>query len=331
MGEILVSVRDLAVHFPLRGGGTVRAVDGVSLDIPQRQTLGLVGESGCGKTTLGRAILHLERSTAGQVLYRNQPLNGNMRQFRRHMQMIFQDPYASLNPRMRVSSIIAEPIHTLGLARGGSVRPRVDQLMSMVGLNPRFATRYPHEFSGGQRQRIGIARALAAEPDFVIADEPISALDLSIQAQVLNLLERLQRDLNLTLLFISHDLRAVRHISDQICVMYLGKIVEFAPAADLYSAPLMPYTRALISAVPVIGAQRSRSRIVLTGDVPSPADPPSGCRFRTRCPYAIEECARTIPLLRQIRVGHWAACIRIGQEEADIDAVVQKNIQIQQR
>jgi oligopeptide transport system ATP-binding protein len=330
VAETLVSVRDLVVHFPLRGGGTVRAVDGVSLDIPQRETLGLVGESGCGKTTLGRAILHLEKSTAGQVLYRNQPLNGNMRQFRRHMQIIFQDPYASLNPRMRVASIIAEPIHSLELARKGNVKPRVEQLISMVGLNPRFGTRYPHEFSGGQRQRIGIARALAAEPDFVIADEPISALDVSIQAQILNLLERLRRELNLTLLFISHDLRAVRHISDRICVMYLGKIVEFAPAADLYSAPLMPYTRALISAVPVIGARRSRSRIVLTGDVPSPADPPSGCRFRTRCSYAIEECARTIPLLREIRSGHWAACIRIGHDEPDIDAAVQKNIRVQQ-
>jgi oligopeptide transport system ATP-binding protein len=330
VAETLLSVRDLAVHFPLRGGRTVHAVDGVSFDIPQGETLGLVGESGCGKTTLGRAILHLERSTSGQVLYRNQALNGNMRDFRRHMQMIFQDPYASLNPRMRVGSIIAEPIHSLGLARNGNVRPRVEQLMNMVGLNPGFSTRYPHEFSGGQRQRIGIARALAAEPDFVIADEPISALDVSIQAQILNLLDRLQRELNLTLLFISHDLRAVRHISDRICVMYLGKIVELAPAAELYSAPLMPYTRALISAVPVIGAPRSRSRIVLTGDVPSPADPPSGCRFRTRCPYAIEECAQRIPLLREIRPAHWAACIRIGLDEPDIEAAAQRNILTQQ-
>src|ERR1051326_6993548 len=209
---------------------------------------------------------------------------------------------------MRVSSIIAEPIHSLGLARRGSVRPRVDQLMSMVGLNPRFATRYPHEFSGGQRQRIGIARALAAEPDFVIADEPISALDVSIQAQILNLLERLQRELKLTLLFISHDLRAVQHVSDRICVMYLGRIVELAPAAALYAEPLMPYTKALISAVPVIGPQRAPRRIVLTGDVPSPIAPPSGCRFRTRCPYATELCAAQTPLLREITPGHLVAC-----------------------
>jgi len=253
-----------------------------------------------------------------------------MRQFRRHMQMIFQDPYASLNPRMRVGSIIAEPIHSLGLAHNGNVGPRVEQLMTIVGLNPRFAARYPHEFSGGQWQRIGIARALAAAPDFVIADEPISALDVSIQAQILNLLERLQRQFNLTVLFISHDLRAVRHVSDRICVMYLGKIVEIAPAAELYSGPLMPYTRALISAVPVIGSARSRSRIVLTGDVPSPADPPSGCRFRTRCPYVIEECTQTVPLLREIRPGHWAACIRIGHAEPDIYAAVQRNIRTQQ-
>jgi oligopeptide transport system ATP-binding protein len=251
-----------------------------------------------------------------------------MRAFRRHMQMIFQDPYASLNPRMRAGSIIAEPIRALGLARNGNLR--VQQLMDLVGLNPGFATRYPHEFSGGQRQRIGIARALAAEPDFLIADEPISALDVSIQAQILNLLEGLQHKLNLTLLFISHDLRAVQHISHRICVMYLGQIVELAPATELYARPLMPYTIALISAVPVIGSGRPRSRIVLTGDVPSPVDPPSGCRFRTRCPYAISECSQIKPGLREITPGHWAACIRIGSEEPDIEAVVQKNIQVQQ-
>ena len=236
MTQPLLSVRNLAVHFPLRGHRTVHAVDGVSFEIPEGETLGLVGESGCGKTTLGRAILRLEKPTSGEVLYRNQPLTDDMRAFRRHMQMIFQDPYASLNPRMRVGSIIAEPIRALGLARNGNASLRVQQLMDLVGLNPRFTTRYPHEFSGGQRQRIGIARALAAEPDFVIADEPISALDVSIQAQILNFSKRLQHELKLTLLFISHDLRAVQHISDRICVMYLGKIVELAPAAELYAA-----------------------------------------------------------------------------------------------
>jgi oligopeptide/dipeptide ABC transporter ATP-binding protein len=326
----LLSVRNLAVHFPLRGHSTLRAVDGVSFDIAEGETLGLVGESGCGKTTLGRAILRLQTPTSGEVWYRNQLLTDDMRLFRRRMQMIFQDPYACLNPRMRVGSIIAEPICALGLARNGNVRPRVDELMHLVGLHPRFAARYPHEFSGGQRQRIGIARALAAEPDFMIADEPVSALDVSIQAQILNLLKRLKRELNLTLLFISHDLRAVQHISDRICVMYLGKIVELAPAAELYAQPLMPYTKALISAVPLVALQRSRRRIVLTGDVPSPVDPPSGCRFRTRCPYAIEECSKVMPVLREIRPKHWAACIRIGPDEPDIDAAVQKGMRIQQ-
>ena len=324
MTQPLLSVRNLAVHFPLRGHRTVHAVDGVSFDIQEGETLGLVGESGCGKTTLGRAILRLERPTAGEVLYRNRSLTDDMRDFRRHMQMIFQDPYASLNPRMRVGSIVAEPIRALGLARNGNASQRVQQLMDLVGLNPRFVTRYPHEFSGGQRQRIGIARALAAEPDFVIADEPISALDVSIQAQILNLLERLQRELNLTLLFVSHDLRAVQHVSDRICVMYLGEIVELAPATELYSRPLMPYTKALISAVPMIGSARSRSCTILAGDVPSPADPPSGCRFRTRCPYAISECVQIKPVLREVTPGHWAACIRIGPEEPDIEAVVKK-------
>jgi oligopeptide transport system ATP-binding protein len=330
MTEPLLSVRNLAVHFPLRGHRTVHAVDGVSFDIPPGETLGLVGESGCGKTTLGRAILRLEKPTSGEILYRNQPLTGDMRAFRRHMQMIFQDPYASLNPRMRVGSIITEPIRALGLAHNGRTNLRVQQLMDLVGLNPRFATRYPHEFSGGQRQRIGIARALAAEPDFVIADEPISALDVSIQAQILNLLERLQKELSLTLLFISHDLRAVQHISDRICVMYLGEIVELAPAAELYARPLMPYSKALISAVPVIGSARARSRMVLSGDVPSPVDPPSGCRFRTRCPYAISECSQIKPLLREITPGHWAACIRIGPEEPDIEAISRRNLGVLQ-
>ena len=330
MPEPLLSVRSLAVHFPVQGNRSMRAVDDVSFDIAEGETLGLVGESGCGKTTLARAILRLETPTSGEVRYRDQPLMGDMRPFRRRMQMIFQDPYASLNPRMRVGSIIAEPIRALGLAGDGDNSRRVEELMGLVGLLPRFAARYPHEFSGGQRQRIGIARALAAEPDFVIADEPISALDVSIQAQILNLLERLQRELKLTLLFISHDLRAVQHVSDRICVMYLGRLVELAPAAAMYAAPLMPYTKALISAVPVIGPQRVPRRIVLTGDVPSPVDPPSGCRFRTRCPYAIEECSTIVPALKEKRPGHWAACIRIGPDEPDIDAAVRKGIRIQQ-
>jgi oligopeptide transport system ATP-binding protein len=330
MENNLLSVRDLKVHFPVPGGGTVHAVDGVSFDIAGGETLGLVGESGCGKTTLGRAILRLQKPTSGQVFYKDRPLSDDMRPFRRHMQMIFQDPYASLNPRMTVSSIIGEPIRALGLGHNGRPLDRVRQLMELVGLNPRFARRYPHEFSGGQRQRIGIARALAAEPNFVIADEPISALDVSIQAQILNLLENLQDRLKLALLFISHDLRAVQHISDRICVMYLGEIVELAPARQLYTDPLMPYTKALIAAVPVVSSARSRTRIVLGGDIPSAVDPPSGCRFRTRCPYAISECGQIKPVLRDIKPGHEAACIRIGPEEPNIEAVVRKNIRVQQ-
>jgi oligopeptide transport system ATP-binding protein len=325
----LLSVRDLKVHFPVRGRGTVRAVDGVSFDIAEAETLGLVGESGCGKTTLGRAILWLQAPTSGQILYKNRQLSDDMRPFRRHMQMIFQDPYASLNPRMTVASIIGEPIRALTL-HTGDMQDRVGHLMELVGLNPRFGRRYPHEFSGGQRQRIGIARALAAEPDLVIADEPISALDVSIQAQILNLLESLQERLKLTLLFISHDLRAVQHISDRICVMYLGEIVEVAPARQLYVDPLMPYTKALILAVPLVSSARSHSRMVVSGDIPSAMNPPSGCRFRTRCPYAISECAEVKPVLREIKAGHKAACIRIGPQEPDIDIVVQRSIRVQQ-
>jgi len=320
MPETLLSVRDLKVHFPSKGA-TVRAVDGVSFDIAESETLGLLGESGCGKTTLGRAILHLQRATSGDVLYRGRAMAEDLRPFRRHIQMIFQDPYASLDPRMTVESIIAEPIRALGLARNGGARPRVERMMYLVGLSKRFASRYPHEFSGGQRQRIGIARALAAEPDLVVADEPISALDVSIQAQILNLLERLRDELRLSYLFISHDLRAVGRIADRIAVMYLGEIVELAPAARLYEHPLMPYTKALTSALPVIGAAAGRKRIVLTGDVPSPLKPPSGCRFRTRCPYAVAECAEYRPILREIEPDHWAACIRISPEKPEIEAV----------
>jgi len=317
MPETLLSVRNLRVHFPSKGA-VVRAVDGVSFDIASGETLGLLGESGCGKTTLGRTILRLQRATSGEVLYRGRAIGEDARPFRRHIQMIFQDPYASLDPRMTVESIIAEPIRALGLAHNGGVTPRVERMMDLVGLSRRFASRYPHEFSGGQRQRIGIARALAAEPDFIVADEPISALDVSIQAQILNLLERLRDELKLSYLFISHDLRAVGRIADRIAVMYLGRMVELAPARKLYSRPLMPYTKALVSSLPVIGPAPVRERVVLTGDVPSPLKPPSGCRFRTRCPYAIPECAESTPELQEIEQDHWAACSRIGPEHPEI-------------
>jgi len=339
----LVSTRDLQVHFKVSGGWlrslasrgladvrstpVVRSVDGVSLDIHEGETLGLVGESGCGKTTLGRALLRLVEPTAGRVLFRGADITalppGELRLKRRHMQMIFQDPYASLDPRMTVGQIIGEPLATFRLARGAERQRRVRELMAVVGLNERFINRYPHEFSGGQQQRVGIARALAVDPDFIVADEPISALDVSIQAQIINLIERLQRERNLTYLFISHDLRAIRHTSTRVAVMYLGRIVELGDARDVYDAPLMPYTRALISAVPVPDpvAERSRKRVVLQGDVPSPINPPSGCRFRTRCPYAIRACGDVEPPLVEIRPQHFAACIRITPERPDIDRV----------
>jgi len=323
MPETLLSVRDLKVHFPSKGA-VVRAVDGVSFDIAVGETLGLLGESGCGKTTLGRSILRLQRATSGEVLYRGRAIGEDPRPFRRHIQMIFQDPYASLDPRMTVESIIAEPIRALGLAHNGGAAPRVERMMDLVGLSKRFASRYPHEFSGGQRQRIGIARALAAEPDVIVADEPISALDVSIQAQILNLLERLRDELKLSYLFISHDLRAVGRIADRIAVMYLGKIVELAPARKLYARPLMPYTKALISSLPVVGQAPVRERVVLTGDVPSPLKPPSGCYFRTRCPYAIRECAESTPELQEVEQDHWAACSRIGREHPDIGDQVRR-------
>jgi oligopeptide transport system ATP-binding protein len=329
MRNTVLSVRGLNVHFPLPPRGTVHAVDGVSFDIAQGETLGLVGESGCGKTTLGRTILGLQKATSGQVLYRDRPLTRDMRPFRRHMQMIFQDPYASLNPRMSVRTILAEPIHTLHIDGTRDVRARVQELLSLVGLNSQFAYRYPHEFSGGQRQRIGIARALAADPDFVVADEPVSALDVSIQAQILNLLKRLQDQLGLTYLFISHDLRAVQHISDRIAVMYLGEIVEIAPATELYDHPLMPYTKALISAVPLIRRAGARPKMLAKGDIPSPLNPPSGCRFHTRCPYAIPECSWNKPALQEIKAGHWAACIRISPAKPDIEAVADGHLPLQ--
>jgi len=305
----------------------VKAVDGVTLDILPGETLGLVGESGCGKSSLGRAILRLAEPTSGQVFYHDRDLaqlsNKEMREHRRQLQIVFQDPYASLNPRMTVGQIVREPLDTFRLARGREADERVQELLETVGLSKRFIKRYPHEFSGGQRQRIGIARALAVDPDFIVADEPISALDVSIQAQIMNLMERLQREKNLTYLFISHDLRAIRHVSDRIAVMYLGKLVEVAAAKTIYADPLMPYTRALISAVPVPDpkVESVRQRIVLEGDVPSPINPPPGCRFHTRCPYMIEACKEVVPPLVEIKPAHFAACIRISPEQPDIDKV----------
>jgi len=323
----LISIRDLKVHFKLDHDRVVKAVDGVTLDIHPNETLGLVGESGCGKSTLGRAVLRLTEPTSGQVLYRNTDLaqlsNRQLREHRRHLQIIFQDPYASLNPRMTVGQIVGEPLETFRLARGREAEERVQELMETVGLNKRFIKRYPHEFSGGQRQRIGIARALAVDPDFIVADEPISALDVSIQAQIMNLLEKLRREKNLTYLFISHDLRAIRHVSDRVAVMYLGKLVELADAKTIYVEPLMPYTKALISAVPVPDPQieATRQRIMLEGDVPSPINPPSGCPFHTRCPYAIEVCKEVVPQLVEIKPAHYAACIRISPQQPHIEEV----------
>ena len=327
--ENLISLENLKVHFKLGGGifsekKTVKAVDGVSLDIRKGETLGLVGESGCGKSTLGKAILRLNEPTGGRVLYNGKDLaslpQGAMRNERRHLQMIFQDPYASLNPRMTVGDIIGEPIRTFKLRKGGSIDAQVQDLMETVGLSRRFTKRYPHEFSGGQRQRIGIARALAVDPEFIVADEPISALDVSIQAQIMNLMEKLQAEKNLTYLFISHDLRAVRHLSDRVAVMYLGVIVELAGGKEIYADPLMPYTIALISAVPVPDPEieAKRERIILKGDVPSPINPPKGCRFHTRCPYAIAECSQIVPALVEIQPQHKAACIRISPEHPHI-------------
>jgi oligopeptide transport system ATP-binding protein len=328
-GEPLLALRNLKVHFNLSGRGkrVVKAVDGVTIDIYPGETLGLVGESGCGKSTLGRAILRLTEPTSGQVFYRNHDLahlsKKAMREHRRHLQIIFQDPYASLNPRMTVGQIVGEPLETFKLARGREAEQRVQELLETVGLSKRFIKRYPHEFSGGQRQRIGIARALAVDPDFIVADEPISALDVSIQAQIMNLLEKLQREKNLTYLFISHDLRAIRNVSDRVAVMYLGKLVEIADAKTIYVDPLMPYTKALISAVPVPDpkVEAVRQRIVLEGDVPSPINPPQGCRFHTRCPYMIQACKEVVPPLVEIRPNHFAACIRISPEQPDIEKV----------
>jgi oligopeptide transport system ATP-binding protein len=317
----LLDVRNLVMHFPLTQGiifqrkvGAVQAVDGVSFQVKRGETLGLVGESGCGKSTTGRAILQLYKPTSGEVIFDGTDLtklDGNaMRKQRRHLQMVFQDPYASLNPRMTVGNIVSEPMQIHNLVPKNERTERVQELLQTVGLNPYFANRYPHEFSGGQRQRIGIARALAANPDFIVCDEPVSALDVSIQAQVVNLLEDLQDKLGLTYLFIAHDLSVVRHISDRVAVMYLGKIVELADRNALYDDPLHPYTKALLSAVPIPDPviEKRRERIILTGDVPSPINPPSGCHFHTRCPYVMDVCKQVDPVLADQGDGHFVAC-----------------------
>jgi oligopeptide transport system ATP-binding protein len=317
----LLDVRNLIMHFPLTQGiiiqrkvGAVQAVDGVSFTVKKGETLGLVGESGCGKSTTGRAILQLYKPTAGEVVFDGKDLtkldSGDMRKMRRHLQMIFQDPYASLNPRMTVGNIVSEPMQIHNLVPKAERTKRVQELLQTVGLNPYFANRYPHEFSGGQRQRIGIARALAANPDFIVCDEPVSALDVSIQAQIVNLLEDLQDQFKLTYLFIAHDLSVVRHISDRVAVMYLGKIVEMADRNELYENPMHPYTKALLSAVPIPDPviERRRERIILTGDVPSPINPPTGCHFHTRCPYVMDICKQVDPPYTAKGPDHLVAC-----------------------
>lgn len=318
--DVILHVEDLVMHFPIKRGvvqrtvGYVHAVDGVTFDVYRGETLGLVGESGCGKTTTGRTILQLYKATGGKVVFEGKDLlklkSEEMRQARRQIQMIFQDPYASLNPRMTVEEIVGEPLMVHNIARGKEIRNRVKELLELVGLNPAYVDRYPHEFSGGQRQRIGVARSLALQPDLIVCDEPISALDVSIQAQVVNLLEDLQKEIGLTYLFIAHDLSMVRHISNRVIVMYLGVFVELADRTTLYENPLHPYSIALLSAVPIPDpkVEEKRKRIILEGDVPSPINPPSGCRFRTRCPLAQAICAEERPEWKEVEPDHFVAC-----------------------
>ena len=314
----LLQVENLTKHFPIRRGllsrtvGHVRAVDGVTFDVAKGEVLGLVGESGCGKTTTGRCILRLIEPTSGKVIFDGRDVTAmprkELRAIRREMQIVFQDPYSSLNPRLTIGSMLGEALTIHRLAKGAAARERIAELLTQVGLAPDHARRYPHEFSGGQRQRIGVARALAVGPRLIVADEPVSALDVSIQAQIINLLRDLQRKLGLTYLFVAHDLAVVEHLSDRVAVMYLGRIVELAGREALYRSPRHPYTAALLSAIPVPDPSRRRRRIVLKGDVPSPANPPPGCPFHPRCFMAREVCAREVPLLREVSPGRWAAC-----------------------
>jgi oligopeptide transport system ATP-binding protein len=312
----LVEVKNLVKHFPVdNSDDVVKAVDGVSFDILAGETLGLVGESGCGKSTVGRCILRLIEPTSGEVWFENRNVlsltKNELRPLRREMQIIFQDPYASLNPRLSILSIISEPLVIHKIGNKSEQKDRVAELLKKVGLDPDYMYRYPHEFSGGQRQRLGVARALALNPKLIIADEPVSALDVSVQAQVVNLLQDLQQEFGLTYLFISHGLAVVEHISTRVAVMYLGKIVEIATAQELYENPQHPYTKALLSAIPIPNPKIKRDRIILKGDVPTPINPPSGCRFRTRCPIASEECAKIEPPMLEVSNGHFAACIKL--------------------
>ncbi|MEI3611262.1 ABC transporter ATP-binding protein [Pseudogracilibacillus sp. SO30301A] len=312
----LVEIRDLRKHFKIDRNNTLKAVDGLNFDIYKGETFGLVGESGCGKSTAGRTIMRLYDATDGEVFFKGENVHGKksnqeLKQFNQNMQMIFQDPYASLNPRMTITDIIAEGLDIHGLTKSKKERvERVNELLETVGLNKEHGNRYPHEFSGGQRQRIGIARALAVNPEFIVADEPISALDVSIQAQVVNLMKRLQKEQGLTYLFIAHDLSMVRHISDRVGVMYLGNMAEIATSEELYENPLHPYTRVLLSAVPIPdpNLERTRERIEVKGELPSPINPPSGCVFRTRCPFATDVCAKERPIFQEHKIDHWVAC-----------------------
>lgn len=328
MTETLLEVKDLAKHFPIKSGvlqkqtGAVKAVDGVSFHLLKGETLGLVGESGCGKSTTGRMLMRLLEPTSGQIIFDNKDLtalsNSEMRKMRKDIQMVFQDPFASLNPRHTVERIIEEPLIVHGMGNKKERKQRVRELLDIVGLSSYHARRYPHQFSGGQRQRVGIARALAVNPKLIIADEPVSALDVSIQSQVLNLLGDLQKELDLTYLFIAHDLGVVRHISNRVGVMYLGRIVEITDSEKLYDHPKHPYTEALLSAVPIPDPFYEKERILLGGDVPSPSNPPTGCPFHTRCPKAMDVCKQVVPKLQEVEQGHFAACHLYGEEQINL-------------